>query len=250
MVWKLPIDNTNIIHTVSRPLDEWRPQTDGNFQTTMEKVTQDAQLWNNLLYTSGGKLELSKCSFHPLQFTLAADGTPSVNQDQPPPISIHDSVTQQLIQVNPLSVYSPHKTLGHWKAPAGKSNTQLKILMSRMKTISIQNSTSWLSRYGARLAYHGINVAILRYVLPQCHFPSKTLRKAEKQSLPSLYAKCGFSRKTPQAHLFAPVEYGGGGFVHWDVLQGKGQIMHFIKHWRTNSTISTTLRINLAWCQW
>ena len=26
--------------------------------------------------------------------------------------------------------------------------------------------------------------------------------------------------------------------------------MHFIKHWRTNSTISTTLRINLSWCQW
>jgi hypothetical protein len=76
------------------------------------------------------------------------------------------------------------------------------------------------------------------------------LRKAEKQSLPLLYAKCGFSQKTPQALLFAPVEYGGGGFVHWDVLQGKGQIMHFIKHWRTNSTISTTLRINLAWCQW
>jgi hypothetical protein len=112
------VENTNSC------VNEWRPQTDGNFQTTMEKVTQDTQLWNNLLYTSGGKLEVSKCSFHPLQFTFAADGTPSVNRDRPPPISIRDSVTQQLIQVNPLSIYSPHKTLGHWKAPAGKSNRQ------------------------------------------------------------------------------------------------------------------------------
>ena len=76
------------------------------------------------------------------------------------------------------------------------------------------------------------------------------LRKAEKQSLPSLYAKSGFSRKTPQALLFAPREYGGGGFVHWDVLQGEGQILHFIKHWRTDTDISTTLQINLSWCQW
>ena len=126
----------------------------------------------------------------------------------------------------------------------------LKVIMSTMKTLSIRISTSWLSRYGAPLGYHGIYVAILRYVLPQCHFPSTTLRKAEKQSMPSLYAKCGFSWKTPQALLFAPLEYGGGGFVHWDVLQGEGQIMHFIKHWRTNSTISLTLRINLSWCQW
>ena len=86
--------------------------------------------------------------------------------------------------------------------------------------------------------------------MPQCHFPAGKLRKAEKQSLPSLYAKCGFSRKTPQALLFAPTEYGGGGFIHWDTLQGEGQILHFIKHWRTTTVISSTLRINVAWCQW
>ena len=119
-----------------------------------------------------------------------------------------------------------------------------------MKTISIRIATSWLSRYGARLAYHAIYVATLQYVLPQCHFPARILRKAEKQSLPSLYAKCGFSRKTPQALLFAPIEYGGGGFVHWDTLQGEGQILHFLKHWRTTTVISSTLRINVAWCQW
>ena len=68
--------------------------------------------------------------------------------------------------------------------------------------------------------------------------------------MPPLYAKCGFSGKTPQALLFAPLEYGGGGFVQWDVLQGEGQIIQFSKHWRTDTEISTTLRINLAWCQW
>ena len=42
----------------------------------------------------------------------------------------------------------------------------------------------------------------------------------------------------------------GGGVVHWDTLQGEGQILHFIKHWRTDTVISFTLRINVAWCQW
>jgi hypothetical protein len=35
-----------------------------------------------------------------------------------------------------------------------------------------------------------------------------------------------------------------------DTIQGGGQILHFIKHWRTDTIISSTLRIDVAWCQW
>jgi hypothetical protein len=216
----------------------------------MHKVQHDGQLWNDLLFVSGGKLELSKCSYHALRFQFAADGSPSADTTTPPSINIVDSVTNQAITVRPLPPYEPHKTLGHWKAPAGTAKTQLSMISNKVKIISIRISTSWLSRTGARLAYHAIYAAILTYVLPQCHFLSDALRKSEKKSMPNLYAKCGFSRKTPQALLFAPREYGGGGFLHWDIIQGEGQILHFLKHWRTESTISTTLRINLAWCQW
>ena len=159
-------------------------------------------------------------------------------------------MTHQEVQVGSLSSYAPHKTLGHWKAPAGKSTTQLRIIMSKMTAISLRISTSHLSRFGARLAYHAIYVGTLRYVLPQCHFSPTKLRQAAKKSMPPLYAKCGFSRKTPLALLYAPREYGGGGFLDWDVIQGEGQILHFLKHWRTTTDISTTLRINLSWCQW
>ena len=33
-------------------------------------------------------------------------------------------------------------------------------------------------------------------------------------------------------------------------IQSEGQIQHLVKHWRTNSDISTSLRIDLAWSQW
>ena len=216
------VDDTNAC------VNEWHPQRDGRLPELMDKVQSDAQLWNDLLQVSGGKLELNKCSYHPLSFLFHPDGTPQVNTTPPPSLAIIDSESQRTIHVQPFSPYAPHKTLGHWKAPAGAAVTQLNALRTKMKTISIRIATSWLSRYGARLAYHAIYVATLRYVLPQCHFQATTLRKAEKQSLPSLYAKCGFSRKTPQALLFAPLEYGGGGFIHWDTLQGKGQILHFM----------------------
>jgi hypothetical protein len=88
------------------------------------------------------------------------------------------------------------------------------------------------------------------YILPQCHFSHKTLRTAESKSIPGILAKCGFMRTTSYALLFAPTEMAGGGFTHWSTLQSKGQIQHFLKHWRTTTDISSMLRTTLAWSQW
>ena len=35
--------------------------------TLIQKMSTDAQLWNNLLWTSGEALELPKCSYHIIQ---------------------------------------------------------------------------------------------------------------------------------------------------------------------------------------
>lgn len=231
-------------------INDWHPQRPGKLQTVLSKLTHDAQLWNDLLYSSGGKLELTKCSFHTVTFEFDPDGTPRVSPLPAPSVFIIDPVTGTKIPIRHLSPYTPHKTLGHWKSPVGSLRTQLATITTKMQEISIQVSTSSLSRYGARLAYHAIYVAALRYVLPQCHFSHTSLRKAAKKSMPALFAKCGFSCKTATQLLYAPIEYGGGGFVHWDVIQAEGQIMNFMKHWRTSTPISTTLRIDLAWCQW
>jgi hypothetical protein len=45
------------------------------------------------------------------------------------------------------------------------------------------------------------------------------------------------------------LRYGGCGFIPWSVLQGEGQVCLFIKHWRTHTIVSRTLRIALAWSQ-
>jgi hypothetical protein len=46
------------------------------------------------------------------------------------------------------------------------------------------------------------------------------------------------------------LHHAGCGFVRWQTLQGEGQILLFVKHWRTNTIISKVLRIAISWCQW
>ena len=62
-------------------------------------------------------------------------------------------------------------------------------------------------------------------------------------------AKCGYSRMIAHSLLYGLYLSGGAGFICWEWLQGEGQIQTFMKHWRTNTQISKTLRIALAWYQ-
>jgi hypothetical protein len=247
------VDDTNA------SLNDWQPQHQMELDALLTILAHDAQIWNDLLFVSGGKLELSKCSFHVLQFQFRPDGTPYPDLSAPPPypdlsapppIKLTDSVSHASITIKSLSADEPHKTLGHWKSPAGKQSKQLKEIQQKAKRTSMLIATSPIPRHGAKMAYMAKYIASLQYVLPQCTFSHKDLRRAESSSIPNIIAKCGFTRKTAYALLFAPTKMAGGGFIHWSTVQGEGQIQHFLKHWRTHTDISQLLRIALAWTQW
>ena len=242
---------TGFVDDTNASLNSWLPQQPTSTPLLLKQLEKDAQRWNDLLFISGGKLELSKCSYHLLEFTFQPDGTPKITTTIHPPISIRDSVTQDLIQISALSSLTPHKTLGHWKAPAGNSRTQLLTIQHQTRTISHLIATAPIPRYGTKRAYHGKYVASLRYILPQCHFDHQLLRQAEKPSMSLLIRKSGFSSKTSQALLYTPTTMGGGGFIHWDHIQSTGQIKNLLKHWRASHTQpSSLLRIGVAWAQW
>jgi hypothetical protein len=65
-----------------------------------------------------------------------------------------------------------------------------------------------------------------------------------------MFAKYGYNRNTHRSLLYGPTDYCGGGFICWRWLQGEGQIMHFLKHWRTDSQLGNTLRIAVSWYQY
>ena len=232
--------------------NDFRPQHELPFDTMMDNMQQDAQTWNDLLWCSGGKLELPKCSYHVLRFNFAPNGKPIPDLSIPDKIlQIRDAENGLLIPIPAKQADDPHKTLGHWKAPVSNNNpTQLKALATKAQQTTMLIATGALSRHGAELAYHGVYISSLKYVLPQCFFPHNKLTKTEARTASTLLSKMGFNRHTSCALRYAPKWYAGCGMVPWWVLQSEGQLCLFIKHWRTNTMISKTLRISTAWCQW
>ena len=48
----------------------------------VKRMQHDSQLWNDLLWTSGGKLELPKCGYHTVYYIFKPDGTPILHQEK------------------------------------------------------------------------------------------------------------------------------------------------------------------------
>jgi hypothetical protein len=159
------------------------------------KLQHDVQLWNDLLWCSGGMLELLKCSYHFLFFQFDTSGAPHpLGGIVAPPLEI---VTPQgeSIPITPKSVYDSHKTLGHYQSPAGTAKTQLHKIRSKQSTLSQQLASSPATRSQATTYYHTIYLPSI-YVLPQTFFTAKGLDDAEKKSMPIIFAKEGFNRNT------------------------------------------------------
>jgi hypothetical protein len=49
---------------------------DDTQEELLEKMKDDAQLWHDLLWCSGGKLELSKCGYHVIYYDFEDSGIP------------------------------------------------------------------------------------------------------------------------------------------------------------------------------
>jgi hypothetical protein len=224
------------------------PQPTPNEITVL--ATHDAQLWNDLLWSSGGLLELAKCSYHILDFQFDATGKPhpkgGILGD---PIRLNDSLSNSTVEVTAKSAFEPHKTLGNLKAPAGNNQTQLTQIITRGTTISRLMATSPIDAPTAAMFFHSILAPSVAYPLPQSFFSYDRLDSAASKFMPLVFAKSGYNRTTSKEILYGPTSLAGGNFTHLYTIQGEGQLQHFMKFWRTESDISHMLRIDLAWCQ-
>jgi hypothetical protein len=214
-----------------------------NTQPTPECLRQvmqkDVQLWSNLLWISGGLLKLGKCSIHQIHFDFQADGSPimwgGIYGD---PLMVQDALTATPVIIPAKLGYTPHKTLGHFKASAGQNTTQLWTLQSKSNIYSHQVATctcnqhlqpalatSTCNHMDSWYFYSNVYVPSLGYVLPNCFFTKKQLTKVQRHALHSFLAKCGYNRNTHQSIVFAPIRLGSCGFLHLFLLKPDGSYM-------------------------
>ena len=121
------VDDTNC-HT-----NDFLNDDQHDLEALLYAAKADAQLWADLLWTSGGYLELSKCSYHFIHFSFTSEGAPVlVYQDSEElQLTIEDTKTKKETPIRNLSPYTPYKTLGHFKSPGGAPTRQKQELLNK-----------------------------------------------------------------------------------------------------------------------
>ena len=129
MFFSSPDGDCFVRYTTVGFVDDSTCITGGDSNDTYEelksKMTQDAQLWHDLLYVSGGKLELPKCGYHIVYWDFDDFGIPQmkITKDNESIILQDDSGTN--VTIGAKSIFQPRKNLGHYKAPGGDRSIQV-----------------------------------------------------------------------------------------------------------------------------
>jgi hypothetical protein len=77
------------------------------------------------------------------------------------------------MQIPPKCILSPHKTLGHYKVPAGNGATQVRILKTKSNNLGKQVSTRPFNKHNS-WTFNGSNyLPSMGSVLPQSFFTAK-----------------------------------------------------------------------------
>jgi hypothetical protein len=101
--------------------------TGGNKNDTLEellrKMKEDAQLWHDLLWCSGGKLELSKCVYHVINFDFEDNGI-SHMRHSPGDLILLTNDQGDDVKIKSKNIFQPRTNLGHRKSPSQSATTQ------------------------------------------------------------------------------------------------------------------------------
>jgi hypothetical protein len=121
-----------------------------DIQPTQEDLVDaaqcDAQEWHNLLQASGGALELSKCTYQALSWTFNTEGRPFAQGIAETEGICIKTGPNQVQNIPEVSAHTAHKTLGHYKDPAGNQNRQSQILKEKSNKAAAFVARSPLNR--------------------------------------------------------------------------------------------------------
>jgi len=220
-------------------------------QVLLDRMQHDAQLWNDLLWTSGGALELQKCSYQVMQWKFTTSGEPVLAAGMVGDPLLLVSGDRSLVQAIPLtSAYTAYKTLGHFKSPSGTSCRQYQELKKKsdklasfLQCSSLDHKETWTFYFAIFLPSIGYPLANSFLTQPQCD-------KIQRNAFRTMVSMCGFNRNTARVILYGPAFLGGACFRHLYTEQGVGQISLFLRHWRQRTQGGTLLRIAVAWTQY
>jgi hypothetical protein len=119
-------------------------------------MKDDVQLWHDLLWCSGRKLELSKCGYHVINFDFEDGDIPRIRHIQGESITLKND-HGDLIPIKSKNIYQTRINLCHAKSPADSCNkTEFERTMKKAVNIGKAIAQCGGTRSENRMLYRSV----------------------------------------------------------------------------------------------
>jgi hypothetical protein len=176
------------------------------------RMSEDSQLWSDLLHTAGGALEYPKLYCYVSYWKFTSSGAPYLDDtiNITIPIEFPDRTTT--VYVRNKSVYTARRTLRPIKCPGRNQEAQYQSLLKKSDDFACVIQSTFLSKREAWTAYFSLYLPMMSYVLNTLFLSEKQLTAIQKKANKVFVSKCGFNRNTANAVKFGPPTLGAIGF--------------------------------------
>ncbi len=156
------------------------------------RMKADAQLWGNLLYVTGGALEIPKCNYYVMRWSFEPSGIPELDSDVNTILHLENGDRTASVTLTNDAITVAHKTLGTWKSAARDQKKQAQELEDKSNEYARTIMASPITHVDNWSAYYAIYLPKMTFVLPTSYLPEKQLKRIELRAQGATLCKGGF----------------------------------------------------------
>jgi exonuclease III len=213
------------------------------------KMQLEAQAWNDLLFVSGGRLEIPKCSYHLSESEQDQHGTPRLKSGKYAP-NIHIMNGLVPSQVKQKSNLRSHKTLGCHVNPGNRMQAQKEALKAKSDAYATIVATNVLKQKETRTMYTSMYLPAITYPFPVTSLTPSDCETIQHKFMQQIVPSLGYNRRMKLAVRYGMIKWGGAGLRQLYVEQGVQGVMMVLKHMRSpTGQPGKMLRIAVSWAQ-
>ena len=230
---------------LSVPRDQ--PQTE---HMVYKHIKRMSQLWENMLYITGGRLELSKCFWIPISWKWTA-GRPRLvlKKVLRRNLTLRESESRDLIRIPRKTGKETEKRLGVWSSCDGRWNKEVNQWLAYSRDFSQRLRGNNLSRRTGDLAYHSVWISKFRYSASVIGYSSNQLSVIQSAIIGACLSVAGYNRKFPRAVVYGPTRHGGMGWENIVGLALYEKLKILIGSIRLHDNLGKMIQIQLTWLQ-
>ncbi|KAI2498581.1 hypothetical protein MHU86_15925 [Fragilaria crotonensis] len=226
------------------------PSGTSSLDELITRLQTIAQTWEHILYLSGGKLNLSKCSWYAM-FWEWKNGRPSLQQAKPEDrqITLQQGSTPSRTIIRRTKPQDSVRMLGVHLNPMGDFTDHLQVQQKKADNYAMKLASPKLTATDIRIFHRSIYIPSMRYSLPTIAVNEEDLQSVQSRVIQVMLQRLHVSSTIPTSIRHGPIELGGLGLYDLRTEVGVEAIKFFRNAIYSDSETGNLLRINLQYSQ-